>query len=169
MKNYFEGWKDIGEVMIPPVKQRGFRENVLRRRNIDPYNSMPEKQEDEKTLMLVPEEDSEETVMLSGKPEIWACLLRLKTGEVFEVTKSETRIGKSQEMDIVIRENPAISRQHARILFVQGEYYLEDFASKNHTYLNGKEVTEVTRLEDGAKIRFADEEFLFEIRQGNGR
>ena len=85
------------------------------------------------------------------------------------MTKSETRIGKSQEMDLVIRENPAISRQHARILFVQGEYYLEDFASKNHTYLNGKEVTEVTRLEDGAKVRFADEEFLFEIRQGNGR
>ena len=52
MKNYFEGWKDIGEVMIPPVKQRGFRENVLRRRNIDPYNSMPEKQEDEKTKRL---------------------------------------------------------------------------------------------------------------------
>lgn len=192
MKNYFEGWKDVGEVIIPPVKQKGFRENVLRRRNIDPYNFSREEQESvaadslmdedmnptimaiqeddfDETIMLSSEDDCDETVMLSDESENKAYLIRQKTGETFEIGKAEVFIGKSPEMDIVIRENPAVSRQHARILSVQGEYYLEDVGSKNHTYLNGKEIIQMTRLNDDDQIKFADEEFLFATQWENGK
>lgn len=197
MTDYFEEWKNMGEIMIPPVQQNGFREHVLRRQKVDPYNVFTTKQnhgaapttppgdgggsvtagvmeEDsnptvmvsrEETTMLGQEDDMEETVMLAEEPAYRAVLVRKKTGEVYRITKAETLIGKSQETDLVVYENPAVSRQHARILSVKGEYYLEDMDSKNHTYLNGEKITELTRLADNAQIRFADEEFLFELRQ----
>lgn len=197
MTDYFEGWKNMGEVLIPPVQQKGFREHVLRRQKVDPYNMFNPgvtpgtppgggrdsedtgvTEEDfnrtvidsgEETTMLGQEDDTEETIILEKESPYRAVLIRKKTGEVYRITKAETLIGKSQEADLVVYENPVVSRQHARILSVNGEYYLEDMDSKNHTYLNGKKITEPTRLADKAQIRFADEEFLFELRQENGR
>ena len=47
-----------------------------------------------------------------------------------------------------------VSRPHARILEVQGEYYIEDRGSTGGTYVNGQKVTEGERtlLTDGALI-----------------
>jgi phosphoserine phosphatase RsbU/P len=47
------------------------------------------------------------------------------------------RIGRQPESDLIIRDTRA-SRTHARILFEQGEYVIEDCGSRHGTYVNGK-------------------------------
>lgn len=74
------------------------------------------------------------------------------------------RVGKRALMvDICIRNNPTISREHCAIHFEEGKYYLEDKDSSNYTYLNGNRAMPGQKLllNDGDQIRLSDEEFIF--------
>ena len=42
--------------------------------------------------------------------------------------------------DIIIEENPTISRKHCTIYFENGSYYLEDNGSSNGTWLDDKKI-----------------------------
>ena len=50
------------------------------------------------------------------------------------------RIGRQPESDLIIRDSRA-SRTHARILFEQGEYVIEDCGSRHGTSVNGHRIT----------------------------
>jgi phosphoserine phosphatase RsbU/P len=50
------------------------------------------------------------------------------------------RIGRQPESDLIIRDTRT-SRTHARILIEQGEYVVEDCASRHGTYVNGQKIT----------------------------
>jgi serine phosphatase RsbU (regulator of sigma subunit)/pSer/pThr/pTyr-binding forkhead associated (FHA) protein len=50
------------------------------------------------------------------------------------------RIGRQPESDLIIRDSRA-SRTHARILFEQGEYVIEDCGSRHGTSVNGQRIT----------------------------
>lgn len=50
------------------------------------------------------------------------------------------RIGRQPESDLIIRDTRA-SRTHARILFEQGEYVIEDCGSRHGTTVNGQRIT----------------------------
>ena len=67
--------------------------------------------------------------------------------------------------DIIIEENPTISRKHCTIYFENGSYYLEDNGSSNGTWLDDKKIQpeEKVILRNKSKIRFSDEEFIFYI------
>ena len=121
--------------------------------------------DDERTVMLGTEDD-EATVMLgAGYGRSIAKLVRQRTGEVFRLEKSENKIGKRERsVDICIRSNPALSREHCAIRLLSGVYYLEDLNSSNGTYLNGEMIApgKMVRLSNGCKIRMADEEFVFQ-------
>lgn len=71
-------------------------------------------------------------------------------------------------MDICIRNNPTISREHCVIRFKDGEYFLEDSGSTNYTYVDGIRVLPGTlkKLEDSCEIRMSDETFIFRKEQG---
>ena len=111
-------------------------------------------------------DDDEATVMLgSAYARSIATLVRQRTGEVFRLEKSENKIGKRERsVDICIRSNPALSREHCAIRLLSGVYYLEDLNSSNGTYLNGEMIApgKMVRLTDGGRIRMADEEFVFQ-------
>ena len=95
-----------------------------------------------------------------------AYLVRLKTGERAPITKSFFRIGKEKSyVDYCISDNSAISRAHAYIVNKDGEYFLADTHSTNHTYINGGMISPdvETRLFHGAKVHFANEEFEFKL------
>lgn len=91
-------------------------------------------------------------------------LVRLDTGERFKINDGFI-IGKQKsKVDYCITGNTTISRTHASIRKIKGEYYIEDLSSKNYTYLNGNQIAEYkpALLEDGALIRLSDVEFTYE-------
>lgn len=70
-------------------------------------------------------------------------------------------IGRSPEKCRVILPANAVSREHARIVPEKGQYFVEDLASRNKTYLNNKliEGRHPTPLKNGDNIKICD--FLF--------
>lgn len=62
------------------------------------------------------------------------------SGLRFEVGPDGATIGKSEDNSIVIAE-PTVSRHHARFLFANGLFILEDADSTNGTFVNGVQVS----------------------------
>lgn len=110
-----------------------------------------------------------ETTVLSGGygTATKACvLIRRKTRERVVINKPSFRIGKERScVDLFIGDNAAISRSHATINQKQGDFYLADTNSTNHTYLNGRMLisSDEVKLASGDLISFADDEFDVEI------
>lgn len=106
-----------------------------------------------------------ETIDLSSwNQEVRPFLIRKKTGEKIMLDKPIFRIGKEKSyVDYFIGDNTAVSRSHANIINRNGEYFVVDLNSLNHTYLNGNLIRseEEVRIAQGAKIRLANEEFEF--------
>lgn len=108
-----------------------------------------------------------ETTLLQKKAQaVQSCphIIRTKTNERVNLFKTPFRLGKEKSyVDYCIRDNPAVSRSHAVIISRDGDCYIVDTNSTNHTYVNGEMVlsnTEV-KLSHGARIRLANEEFEF--------
>ena len=57
----------------------------------------------------------------------------------YELDKESLIIGRRPESDIHI-DNLAVSGQHARIMTIAGDSFLEDLDSTNGTFVNGKRV-----------------------------
>lgn len=64
-------------------------------------------------------------------------------------------IGRSRECQVVIPQT-SVSRQHARILFIEGSYFIEDMESRNGTRVNGVAVAERTALKDRDRIQICE-------------
>ena len=108
--------------------------------------------------------ESAGTVVLSAQPDLHprAWLLRVRNSQRMYLDKNVVRMGSDQSyVDLVIPDNRAVSRSHADILCQEDGYYVRDNNSTNHTYLNGQAVApgQLVRLEDGARLRLADEDF----------
>lgn len=99
-------------------------------------------------------------------PRCRAYLLRLKTGERIELDKPVFRIGQEQgHADYCVSDNPAVSRSHAQIVCRNGEYFIVDTHSTNHTYINGVMIPSnvENRLPGNARVRLANEDFEFRL------
>jgi diguanylate cyclase (GGDEF)-like protein len=73
-------------------------------------------------------------------------------GEVFTLGATETIIGRDEEAHLRPAD-AAISRRHARIVYLEsGEYILEDLASTNGTFVGSEPVTRRT-LRSGEQIQ----------------
>lgn len=121
-----------------------------------------------------------ETTVLSGGPigettvlgasslvtEVKPYLVRAKNNEKILLDKPVFRIGKERSyVDYFIGDNTAISRSHANIVTRDGEYFVVDTNSTNHTYLNGAMLQSnvETKITHGAKVKLANEEFEFRL------
>ena len=109
------------------------------------------------------------TIVLNGgalKQEVKPYLIRCKNNEKVMVDKPLFRIGRESEyVDYAISDNGAISASHANIISHDGEYFVVDINSTNHTYVNGGMLSSnvETKISNGTKIRFADEDFEFKL------
>ncbi len=93
-------------------------------------------------------------------------LVRARNNEKINLDKPVFRIGKEKSyVDYFIGDNTAISRSHANIVCRDGECFVVDTNSTNHTYVNGSMIQSnvETKLENGDKIRLANEEFEFKL------
>lgn len=106
-------------------------------------------------------EDTLDEKKVFGAP---AYIVREKTQERVKLDKQILKIGKERSfVDYCIMDNPTISRSHANIVAENGEYYIMDMNSKNHTFVNGRMIHSGDRVKliHGSKIKLSDEEFQF--------
>lgn len=110
-----------------------------------------------------------ETTVLDMSPvaqDVKPHLIRAKNNEKILLDKPVFRIGKEKSyVDYFIGDNTAISRSHANIISRNGEYFVVDTNSTNHTYVNGGMLQSnvETKISHGTKIRLANEDFEFKI------
>lgn len=93
-------------------------------------------------------------------------LIRTKNNEKIPLDKPVFRIGKEKSyVDYFIGDNTAISRSHANIITKDGEYFVVDTNSTNHTYVNGAMIQSnaETKISGGSRICLANEEFEFKL------
>jgi len=77
-----------------------------------------------------------------------------EAGQRWPLEEKEIIVGRSIDCDIVLPDRQ-VSRHHARIRWDGEGYIVEDMGSKNGTFVNGQELTEPRRLEDGDEIQIA--------------
>ena len=140
-------------------------------------NKPNESKNDEQGTVLIQPEDNIKPSMLMGQNGLVGQLgtkpiphiVRKKTGEIINITKSDFAIGKSKtKADYAIEDNSAISRVHCIIVQRDGVNYIMDNGSTNHTYVNGVELQpgKEVLLKNRTVIQMGDEEFTFLLRKG---
>ncbi|MDR3120809.1 MAG: FHA domain-containing protein [Clostridiales bacterium] len=94
-------------------------------------------------------------------------LLNLREELYFDVEESyilEPRqtIGRAEDNAIAVKD-PFLSKRHAKIYFLDGQYYLEDLGGKNGTLLNEAYIDSGTpcELADGDRLRVGQLNFMF--------
>ncbi len=71
-------------------------------------------------------------------------------------------LGRHPACDIVL-ESPSVSRQHARITNIEGNYYIEDLHSRNGTYVNGRLLSGRQLLAENDEIGICELSFVFHL------
>lgn len=88
----------------------------------------------------------------------------LNPGQQFPIEGTRAVLGRHPNCDIVL-EVGAISRQHAAITNVGGEYYVEDLKSRNGTFVNGELVRTRHKLNENDRLKICDVHFTFHFQQ----
>lgn len=71
-----------------------------------------------------------------------------------------TTIGRSNHNHVIINDDYS-SYEHARIVFQQEKFYLEDLQSTNGTYINGVRISQRIELHDGDQLKIGQTIFVF--------
>lgn len=75
-------------------------------------------------------------------------------GQRWTIDTDEFIIGRGSDCNIILPERQ-VSRHHVKITHEDGRYTLHDLNSKNGTHLNGAQVYDQARLQDGDEIQIA--------------
>ena len=102
----------------------------------------------------------------SARQEKRPQLIRRKNNEIIPICSDVFRLGRdSGYNDYVIAENEYVGNSHCHILVQDGGYFIVDDNSKNHTFVDDREIPSgrQIKLVHGQCIRLADEEFEFRL------
>lgn len=80
------------------------------------------------------------------------CVQGLEVGKPTELVLAETIVGRAPNSGLVVADS-RVSRQHAKILWMDGYHMLEDMGSANGTFIGGVRITR-QRLSPGDVIQF---------------
>lgn len=72
-------------------------------------------------------------------------------------------IGRSKTCDIVVASSQ-VSRQHAHVFALQGDFWVSDMGSANSVYINGRRTPEPYRLRHGDQVMLGDTVLRFVVR-----
>lgn len=84
-------------------------------------------------------------------------------GQIFPIRRTPCFLGRSPDCELldVFSDDSRVSRQHACIVKISNEFYVEDLGSINGTFVNGQKISTRTRLNDndilaisGINLRF---------------
>src|SRR5215468_4268401 len=82
----------------------------------------------------------------------------------FELTIGNTAtLGRTKDNTVCLDASPLVSRQHALIRCHDGyQYQIIDLGSRNGTFVNDRRVVTPVTLDNGARIRIADNVITFQ-------
>ena len=109
----------------------------------------------------------DKTVLVDfGGTEAVPSLVRDKNRTEYQIRTGENVIGSGKDADIMLCDNPAISRKHAKLFVSNGDFYIEDMGSTNGTCVNGEVLTPHVPclIRDTAHIKISNETFTFLLR-----
>lgn len=86
----------------------------------------------------------------------------LLAGHSFVLHQDVTTIGRTTGNDVLILDG-AVSRNHARLIFHNGKWSIEDAGSSNGTLVNGQKIKRPRVLKTGDQIQVGDEWATFEV------
>ena len=84
----------------------------------------------------------------------------LSPGQLLEVQSDRTVFGRHPHCQVVL-ENAAVSRYHAQIVEVHGDFFVEDLRSRNGTHVNESLIEGRQAIADQDVIRVCDFSFRF--------
>ena len=91
------------------------------------------------------------------------CLIMIRgdfIGEVYELVNGVTRLGRSDDVDLVVSDI-SISRRHAMIVRYDDEFHVSDLDSTNGTFINRELVSSPRKLVEGDKLTIGMITFKF--------
>lgn len=117
------------------------------------------------TVFLETEDDTTKFDDRESQPyAITPTLIRKRNNERIRIDSPIFRIGRDSSFNnYAVSDNRYVGHTHCHIVNRDGEFFLVDDNSKNHTFLDGQQIppsTEV-KLSHGQKFRLSDEEFEF--------
>ena len=95
----------------------------------------------------------------SGAPSLAA----FYAGQRFSVTKDRFIIGRGKQSSDLTIKDPNVSRQHAMVELLNGQYYMVDMGSTNGVEYNGQRIARKPIVE-GDMFRICDHEVKFSYR-----
>jgi len=81
-------------------------------------------------------------------------------GQQFPITKDRFVIGRGKQTSDLTIKDPNVSRQHAMIEFVGGQYFIIDLGSTNGVEYGGQRIQRKA-INDGDVIRICEHELTF--------
>lgn len=111
----------------------------------------------------------DETVLLGQEAPVQRLiphLVRMRNNERIPIDKAVFRLGRDSDYnDYAIMDNRYIGHGHCHILSQDGEFFIVDDNSKNHTQVNGEVIAPgiQVKLAHGYTISIADEKFEFKL------
>ena len=86
------------------------------------------------------------------------------SGKETEIASDFFILGRSAAKSNHVINNPLVSSAHAQIIKKEGNLFIKDLNSSNHTYVNGTQIgNEAVMLHNGDVIRLAKEEFKVNV------
>jgi hypothetical protein len=80
---------------------------------------------------------------------------------IYQLQPGVNTIGRLSDNNVAIPD-PYLSRRHCAILIhSNGDCEIHDVASKNGTFVNGKQIEGPTKLASGDEIRMCDRQYIF--------
>jgi len=113
----------------------------------------------------IPKNQDTLTLFSNGKAHLSVAVEKNGRWETRDFNNSFT-LGRSPSTDIHV-DNPSVSRRHARVIFENGVWMLEDLGSRNGTKLNGEQINraclppyaEINLSDGGPKIVIKNHDF----------
>ncbi len=84
-------------------------------------------------------------------------------GQPYPVNKDRFVIGRGKQSSDLTIKDPNVSRQHAMVEFLNGQYYMVDMGSTNGIEYNGQRIARKA-VQDGDVFRICDHDLRFTFR-----
>lgn len=84
-------------------------------------------------------------------------------GHVYEFEKASITVGRGAENDIVLANDPKVSRSHAEIKAHDTKYFITNISQKNYILINGERV-EARELRTGDVLSIGETELAIAVK-----